>query len=142
MKPESPAPAPRPAGANALSGVVGWLLVAVLLPGANALPPRLGGAARQSAEGSETSALILEVARNEKAMLARRLEYTWTVKVTGRELNKRGEVTKQSVEVFEVYPVVGEFARKLVSRDGVPVSQERAEKELKKTAERLEKAAQ
>lgn len=103
---------------------------------------RAAVAAQQSAETLDTSALILEVARNEKAMLARRLEYTWTAKITDSELNKRGEVTKQSVSVYEVYPVRGEFARKLVARDGVPVSQERAGKELKKTAERLEKAAQ
>jgi hypothetical protein len=122
------------------------MLAIALVLAAPALPiqerARAGAAARQSAETSDTSALILEVARNEKAMLARRLEYTWTAKITDRELNKRGEVTKQSVNVYEVYPVRGEFARKLVAKDGVPVSQERADKELKKTAERLEKAAQ
>ncbi|HEX7957189.1 MAG TPA: hypothetical protein VF508_09615 [Pyrinomonadaceae bacterium] len=99
-------------------------------------------AGRQGAEVPDTTALILEVARNEKAMLARRLEYTWTAQVTDREVNKRGQVTKQSVTVFEVYPVRGEFARKVVSEDGVAVSPERAEKEMRKTAERLEKAAQ
>jgi hypothetical protein len=98
-------------------------------------------ARRQSSEASEVSALLLEVARNEKALSARRLEYTWTVKITERELDKSGGVKKQSVNVYEVYPVRGEFARKLVSRDGVPVSRERAEKELKQAAERLEKAA-
>ena len=112
------------------------MLAVVLLAGQS-----LTGAAGQSAEGSEVSALLLEVARNERAMTARRLEYTWTLKVTDRELGKGGEVKKQSVNVYEVYPIRGEFARKLVSRDGVPVSQERAEKELKQTAERLEKAA-
>ena len=101
----------------------------------------LTGAAAQSAEGSEVTALLLEVARNERAMTARRLEYTWTTKITERELNKRGEVSKQSVNVYEVYPVRGEFARKLISKDGVPVSQERAGKELKETAKRLEEAA-
>jgi hypothetical protein len=83
----------------------------------------------------------MEVALKEKAMLARRLEYTWTAKITDRELDKRGEVKKESSSVYEVYPVRGEFARKLLARDGVPVSQERADKEFKKTAERLEKAA-
>src|SRR5919202_5179061 len=98
--------------------------------------------APQGAESFDISALILEVARNERAMTARRLEYTWTAKTTERELNKRGEVTKESVSVYEVYPVHGEFARKLVPKDGVAVSRERAEKELKQAAERLEKAAQ
>jgi len=112
------------------------MLAAVFLVGQT-----LTGAGAQSAEGSDVTALLLEVARNERAMTARRFEYTWTLKVTDRELGKGGEVKKQSVSVYEVYPVRGEFARKLLSRDGVPVSRERAEKELKQTAERLEKAA-
>jgi hypothetical protein len=112
------------------------MLSAVLLAG-----QWLTCAAGQSAESSEVTALLLEVARNERTMSARRLEYTWTVKVTDREQGKGGDVKKQSVNVYEVYPVHGEFARKLVSRDGIPVSQERAEEELKRTAERLEKAA-
>jgi hypothetical protein len=141
-KPESHAPAGRSrADANALTRLAGGLLAAVLLLGALASPLRAGGAARQTADGSEAAALILEVARNERAMLARRLEYTWTATVTDRELDRRGGVKKLSVSVYEVYPVRGEFARKLVSQDGVPVSRGRAEKELKKTAERLEKAA-
>src|SRR4051812_16249544 len=81
--------------------------------------------ARQAAEGLDVGALLMEVARNEKAMLQRRLEYTWTAKVTDRELGRRGELKKESVSVYEVYPVRGEFARKLVSRDGVAVSRER-----------------
>jgi hypothetical protein len=93
------------------------------------------------AESVDVRALLMEVALREKSMLARRLEYTWTAKITDRELGKRGEVVKESTSVYEVYPVRGEFARKLLARDGVAVSQERADKELKKTAERLEKAA-
>jgi hypothetical protein len=111
----------------------------LLLVQAVSLP--VGAAARQRAAGFDVSALLMEVARNEKAMLRRRLEYTWTAKVTDRERDKRGEVKKESVSVYEVYPVRGEFARKLVSKDGVAVSKERADEELKRTAERLEKAA-
>ncbi|MDT7690466.1 MAG: hypothetical protein QOE46_3225 [Acidobacteriota bacterium] len=126
--------------------LLGGLLTGALLLVVTASPllheTRVVSAARQTAESLDVSALLLEVARNEKTMLRRRLEYTWTAKVTDRERNKRGEVTKESVNVYEVYPVLGEFARKLISRDGVPVSRERADKELKKTAERLEKAAQ
>jgi hypothetical protein len=96
---------------------------------------------KDGAEASDVRALLMEVALKEKGMLARRLEYTWTAKITDRELDKRGEVKKESSSLYEVYPVRGEFARKLLERDGVPVSQERADKELKKTAERLEKSA-
>jgi ribosomal protein L13E len=93
------------------------------------------------AESVDVRALLMEVALKEKSMLARRLEYTWTAKVTDRELGKRGEVKKETSSLYEVYPVRGEFARKLLERDGVPVSRERADSELKKAAERLEKAA-
>lgn len=142
MKPAFPTPAGRThAEAQALSVAVRGLLAVSLLLGASATPTRVGVAARQSSESAEVAALLLAVAQNEKSMLARRLEYTWTVTVTERELDKRGGVKKQSVEVAEVYPVRGEFARKLLSRDGVPVSSSRAEKELKKTVAHLEKAA-
>jgi hypothetical protein len=117
------------------------LMLAALLLAQAALPPD-GVAAQQPVESINAGALLSEVARNERAMLQRRLEYTWTAKVTDREQNKRGEVAKETVSVYEVYPVRGEFARKLIAKDGVPVSQERADKELKRTADRLEKAAQ
>ncbi|HEX8500340.1 MAG TPA: hypothetical protein VF659_07095 [Pyrinomonadaceae bacterium] len=116
------------------------LLAAALLLVTNA-QPRASGARGQTPEGGEVAALLLAVARKEKAMLAARLEYTWTVTITERELDRRGAVKKQTVEVAEVYPVRGQFARKLVSRDGVPVSEKQAREQLKKVAERLEKAA-
>jgi hypothetical protein len=86
-------------------------------------------------------ALIREVAESERAMQPRRLEYTWTAKVTERKLGKRGEVRKETVSVYEVYPVRGEFVRKMLSENGVPVSPEEAEKQFKKAAANLEKAA-
>ena len=95
----------------------------------------------KAAESLDVRALLTDVALKEKSMLARRLEYTWTARVTDRELGRRGEVKKESSSLYEVYPVRGEFARKLLERDGVPVSRERADDELKKAAERLEKAA-
>ncbi len=129
---------------------VGCLLVAVCLSLAAfaqaAVFPRARASFRQEdvrakAESIDVRALLMEVALKEKGMLARRLEYTWTARMTERELGKRGEVKKETTSLYEVYPVQGEFARKLLERDGVPVSRERAESELKKTAERLERAA-
>lgn len=112
--------------------------------------PRTLSAARVSVESvarrvqKETeidpAALIREVARNERAMQPRRLEYTWTTREVRRDVNERGEVKGENVEVFETYPIKGEFARKLVSKNGVAVSPERAERELKKAVEDIEKA--
>ena len=115
------------------------MLAALLL--AQSAPPSNGAGARQASERLDVGALLMEVARNERAMTPRRLEYTWTAKVTDRERDKRGALKKESVSVYEVYPVRGEFARKLVSKDGVAVSKERAEEELKRATARLEKAA-
>ncbi|HKG15260.1 MAG TPA: hypothetical protein VKB12_18190, partial [Pyrinomonadaceae bacterium] len=112
----------------ALSAQTAWLASARAQSGAKA-------------ESVDVRALLSEVALKEKSMLARRLEYTWTAKVTDREPGRRGEVRKETSSLYEVYPVRGEFARKLLERDGVPVSRERADKELKQAAERLEKAA-
>jgi hypothetical protein len=124
------------------------LLIITLSHAIFAIQPReqKGGRASATAQSQQPAgvqdipALILEVARNERAMLQRRLEYTWTMKLTDRDVNKRGEVTKESVNVYEVYPVRGEFVRKLVSKDGVPLAPEQAEKEFKRAVEALEKA--
>ncbi|MDQ1593155.1 MAG: hypothetical protein QOG71_3782 [Pyrinomonadaceae bacterium] len=89
----------------------------------------------------DTRALIREVAESERAMQTRRLEYTWTARVTERETGKRGEIKKETLKVYEVYPVRGEFVRKLLSENGVPVSPQEAEKQFKKAVENLERAA-
>src|SRR4051812_48142940 len=62
-------------------------------------------AAREKAETFGVPALLMEVAQKERSMLARRLEYTWTATLTDRELDKRGEVKKETSSVYEVYPV-------------------------------------
>lgn len=95
--------------------------------------------AGQDAGPIDPAALVREVARSERAMQPRRLEYTWTTREVRRELNDRGEQKGEQVEVFETYPVKGEFARKLLSRNGVAVSPERAEKELRKAVEDIER---
>lgn len=89
----------------------------------------------------DVQALIREVAQSERVMQPRRLEYTWTAKVTERESGKRSEIEKETVKVYEVYPVRGEFVRKLMSENGVPVSPQEAEKQFKKAVANLEKAA-
>jgi hypothetical protein len=107
-------------------------------------PPREAGAKAEipaDLTKLDVHALIREVAESERAMQPRRLEYTWTAKVTDRELDKRGEVKKETVRVYEVYPVRGEFVRKLTSENGVPVSPQEAERQFKKAVANLEKAA-
>ncbi|HEY0079827.1 MAG TPA: hypothetical protein VGB73_14540 [Pyrinomonadaceae bacterium] len=97
-------------------------------------------AQEQSLQIQDIPALIGEAARNGQAFHRRMFDYTWTSTHTTREVNKRGEVTKQTVEVYETYPVRGEFVKKLVSLDGSPVSKRRAERELRRVTESLERA--
>ena len=95
---------------------------------------------QQSLQIQDIPALVGEAARNGQAFHRRMFDYTWTSTHTMREVNKRGEVTKETVEVYETYPVRGEFVKKLVSLNGVLVSNQRAERELRRVTESLERA--
>lgn len=87
-------------------------------------------------------ALLRDLSRNQDEVDQRVNDYTFTRKVTEREVNDRGEVKKEKVSVYEVYPVQGwGWVTKLVSEDGRPLPPERAAKEERRAAEELEKAA-
>ncbi|HEX6622676.1 MAG TPA: hypothetical protein VF064_03105 [Pyrinomonadaceae bacterium] len=89
----------------------------------------------------DIAALLRELAGNQDEVDQRVNDYTYTRRVTERELNDRGEVRKEKTNVYEVYPVVGwGRVQKLVSENGVALSPERAAKEEKRVAEELEKA--
>ncbi|MFL6207815.1 MAG: hypothetical protein ACJ74W_03150 [Pyrinomonadaceae bacterium] len=122
------------------------LIIIALIVSAIAAPFGLGQTQSPPAQidlgPQDISELIHAVAQSEHAMQAHRMEYTWTLKLTEREVNKRGEVTKETVNVFEVYPVKGEFVRKLISENGVPVSPAKADEQLKRAVAKLEKAEQ
>ena len=86
-------------------------------------------------------ALLRDISKNQDENDERVGDYTFTRKVTERELNDRGEVKKEKVTVYEVYPVVGSnWVWKLVSENGVPLTPEREAKEQKRVAEELEKS--
>lgn len=86
-------------------------------------------------------ALLRELAKNQDEDDKRINDYTFTQKVTERELNDRGELKKETVKVYEVYPVADYgWVRKLVSESGAPLPPERAAKEEKRVGEELEKA--
>jgi hypothetical protein len=94
-----------------------------------------------SSEALDVSALLKEIDKNQEQVDERVGEYTFTEKTTTREINGKGEVTKETVKIFEVYPVPGALmVRKLVSENGVPLAGERAAREEKRVVEELEKA--
>jgi outer membrane lipoprotein-sorting protein len=84
--------------------------------------------------------LMREVGRNQKDDDERVSQYTYTRKQTEREINDKGELKKETIRVYEVYPVAnaGEV-EKLVSEGGVALTPERAAKEEKRVAEEIEK---
>jgi hypothetical protein len=86
-------------------------------------------------------ALLRELAKNQDDDDKRINDYTFTQKVTERELNDKGEVKKETLKVYEVYPIADYgWVRKLVAENGSPLQPERAAKEEKRAAEELEKA--
>jgi hypothetical protein len=97
-------------------------------------PPR-------TAEASDAVALMREVSRNQDELEKRFTEYSFLQKETDREISDKGELKKETVKVFEVFPIANrEPVMKLISENGVPLSQERADKEQKRVQEEFAKA--
>ncbi len=97
-------------------------------------PPR-------AAENLDVAALLKEVGKNQDEVERRFEEYAFTQTETDREINNKGELKKQTVKVYEVYPVPNrEAVRKLISENGVPLSAEKRAKEDRRVQAELIKA--
>jgi hypothetical protein len=93
-----------------------------------------------SVETLDVAKLLNEVEESQKEIDERVSNYAYTEKRIEREINDKGEVTKETVTVYEIYPLPGGGAfYKLISEDGVPISAERAAKQDKKIAEDVAK---
>jgi hypothetical protein len=89
----------------------------------------------------DIAALLKELQANQDKIDERVADYYYTQKETKREINDKGELKKETVNVYEVFPVPGRGSvLKLVSENGTPLSPERAEKEQKRVGDELEKA--
>lgn len=92
-------------------------------------------------EALDVVGLLREVSRNQDALEKRVAEYAFRQKETDREITSKGEVRKESVKVYEVFPIPNrESVLKLVSENGVDLSPERAAREDKRVNQELEKA--
>jgi hypothetical protein len=92
-------------------------------------------------EKLDVAALLREVAKNQDETENRVAEYSFKQTETDREINSKGELKKQTVKVYEVYPLPNrEPVEKLISENGVPLSPERAAKEDKRVQEEFLKA--
>jgi hypothetical protein len=99
-------------------------------------PPR-------AAEVLDVPALLRDVSRNQDRLEQRFTEYSFIQKQTDREISGKGETKKETVKVFEVFPIPNrEPVMKLISENGVPLSEERAAKEQKRVEEEFAKAEQ
>jgi hypothetical protein len=97
-------------------------------------PPR-------AVEALDVPALLREVSLNQDQLEQRFTEYSFTQKETDREINSKGELKKETVKVFEVFPIPHrEPVMKLISENGVPLSGERAAKEQRRVEEEFAKA--
>jgi hypothetical protein len=92
-------------------------------------------------ESLDVPALLREVEQNQDEIEKRIAEYAFTQTETDRELNDKGELKKQTVKVYEIYPLPNrDPVQKLISENGVPLSAERAAKEDRRVQEEFLKA--
>jgi hypothetical protein len=93
------------------------------------------------AEALDVPVLLREVSLNQDQLEQRFTEYSFMQKETAREISSKGEVKKETVKVFEVFPIANrQPVMKLISENGVPLSDERATKEQKRVEEEFDKA--
>ncbi len=97
--------------------------------------------APRGAEEIDVVGVLREVGKNQDEVEKRVTEYAFTQKETDRELSDKGELKKETVKIYEVYPVPNrEPVQKLISENGVPLSGDRAAREDKRVQEEFLKA--
>ena len=94
-----------------------------------------------ASEKLDVAELWRQVHRNQDEIDKRVSEYAFTQKETDKEIDGKGRVKKETVKVYEVYPLPNrEPVKKLISENGVPLSAERAAKEDRRVQEEFTKA--
>jgi len=97
--------------------------------------------APRTVEDLDVVALLREVGKNQDEVEKHVSEYAFTQKETDREISDKGELKKETVKVYEVFPIPNrEPVEKLISENGVPLSGDRAAHEEKRVQEELMKA--
>src|ERR1044072_8301325 len=92
-------------------------------------------------ENLDVVALLREVGQNQDELENRVAEYAFKQTETDRSIDSKGQLKKETVKVYEVFPLPNrEPVQKLISENGVALSPERAAKEDKRVQEEFEKA--
>lgn len=94
-------------------------------------PPRL-------LENFDFAAFMNELRRNQAEIDRKLSEYTYRETRTEREFDDKGAEKKETIRVYEVFPIHGRRVSKLISENGVPLAPERAEKEANRAAEEIQ----
>jgi len=92
-------------------------------------------------EKLDVLALLKEVSRNQDEVEKRFSEYSFMQKGTERQIDGKGVVKKETVKVYEVFPLPNRAPIfKLISENGVTLSGDRAAKEDKRVQDEFLKA--
>jgi len=92
-------------------------------------------------EKLDVAELWREVHRNQDEIDKRVSEFAFRQKETDRTINNKGVITKETVKLYEVFPLPNrEPVKKLISENGVLLSPEKAAKEDRRVQEEFEKA--
>jgi hypothetical protein len=90
------------------------------------------------ADDLDARALIKAVMEKEPATNVKFEDFTYTVKHTERELNEKGETTKETSKTWDIFLTpAGQSVGKLVEEDGKPLAPAEAAKQEKKVADYL-----
>lgn len=94
-----------------------------------------------ASETLDVVSLLRAVGRNQDELEQRVSEYAFRQKETDRAIDSKGVIKKETVKVYEVFPIPNrEAVLKLISENGVELTGERAAREEKRVLEELEKA--
>ena len=86
----------------------------------------------------DIASLLRQVGKNQDDVEKRVAEYSYRQKETDREISDKGQLKKETVKLYEVYPLPNrEAVQKLISENGVPLNAERAAKEDKRVEQEL-----
>jgi len=92
-------------------------------------------------EALDIPALMRDLSKNQDALEERTAEYAFKQTETTREINDKGEIKKETVRVYEVFPIANrDPVYKLISENGVALSAERAAREEKRVQDEMVKA--
>jgi hypothetical protein len=94
-----------------------------------------------TSESLDVASLLKDVGKNQDETEKRVAEYSFVEKETDREITSKGVVKKETIKVYEIYPLPNrEPVRRLISENGVTLIGERAAKEQKRIEEEFAKA--